>query len=103
MLYAAHPHNWQNNHMNHLRKQLKWWLRDFWSFVIRKKPAPEPKTVCVYYCRGCGGHHQLRFQRIGLDGIDLSEFRLPGLKIECPKTGEIVYPAQDDLVYLSER
>jgi hypothetical protein len=84
-------------------KRLKWWLRDLWAFVSRKTPTPEPKSICVCYCRGCGGYHQLKFQVIGLEGIDLSEFRLPDLKIECPKTGDVVYPAQDDLAYLSQR
>jgi len=89
--------------MARFSKKLKWRFRDFWTLVAGKRKPPEPKTVCVFYCRGCGGHHQLRLQTIGLDGIDLSEFSLQGLKFPCPALGEMIFLAQDDLVFLSER
>jgi hypothetical protein len=85
------------------RKKLKWWFRDLWAFIARKKLEPEPKTICAFYCRECGRRHRLEFLSIGLDGIDVSGLLPHGLKMKCPKTGEMVYPAQDDFVFLTER
>ena len=82
--------------------QLKWWLRDLWASVLGRTAKDEPKTICMFHCRECGGMHQLKIRVLGsID--DLSELIPTAITMPCPSTGRVVYPAQNDFEFLTER
>ena len=84
-------------------KAFKWWLHDRWAALTKKSNTPEPKTVCVFHCRACGGLHHLKFQKIGSIEIDFAEVIPAGITIQCPNTGEMAHPASDDFEFLNQR